>query len=168
MMNPDIFDKPQRQTGRHLTPRSIMPTITAQHIFDLPGDDLWNNYLGSFGEIGKWSGRPPDACVREGEGIGSLRTLTLDDGGVIVDRLEAQGERSYSYSIVSSPLPFRSYYATMSVEDVDDNTSRLTWTGVVEPAGISDEQAIRLTESIYKMGIGLMQQAVSARGDAKR
>ena len=137
----------------------MMLTVTAEHVFALPIVDLWA-ILGDFGQTGKWSGRPPEACVQEGGGIGALRTLTIADGRMIVDRLEAQGDHSYTYSVVSGPLPYKSYRATMAVEAVDATTTRFRWTGEFEPAGISDEQAITFTQNIYAMGIGLMRQTI--------
>ena len=73
------------------------------------------SHRGDFGATGKWSGRPPEACMQNGEGIGALRTLTLANGQQIIDRLEGQSPMSYTYSIVSSPLPVASYTATMAV-----------------------------------------------------
>jgi Polyketide cyclase / dehydrase and lipid transport len=134
-------------------------TIT-QH-FAIPVARLWE-MIGDFGDTGKWSGRPPEACIREGDGIGALRTLTLADGRVIVDRLEAQGEYYYSYSIVTSPLPVRSYRATMAVAPLTENSCVLTWSGNVEPEGLKDEQAIAFFEDIYRMGIGLIQRSIAA------
>ena len=131
-----------------------------QHRFALPVEELWA-LIGDFGQVGRWSGRPPEACVQEGEGIGALRTLTLDDGRQVVDRLEAQGDRFYSYSIVSSPFPVKSYAATMSVASVDARTSELTWRGTVEPDGISDEQGAALFESMYKYGVGLIERQIA-------
>ncbi|MEM6543874.1 MAG: SRPBCC family protein [Pseudomonadota bacterium] len=90
-----------------------MPTVRAKQIFLLPVDELWK-ILGDFGDTGKWSGRPKDACLQEGEGIGCLRTLTLANGDEIVDRLEAESEYSYSYSVVSGNLPWERYRATMA------------------------------------------------------
>jgi hypothetical protein len=136
-----------------------MPSVEAEHIFAVPIDQLWA-ILGDFGQTGKWSGRPPEACVQEGEGIGALRTLFIEDGRVIVDRLEAQGDYSYSYSIVSSPLPYTSYRATMAVEPVDAATTRFRWSGEFEPLGISEEQAIDFTRNVYAMGIGLMRRTI--------
>lgn len=136
-----------------------MPAVTAEHVFALPVDELWA-ILGDFGQTGKWSGRPPEACVQEGEGIGALRTLTLDDGRVIVDRLDAQTPTSYSYSIVSSPLPYTRYRATMAVEAIDAGHTCFTWTGEFEPHGITEEQAIEFTRNVYAMGIGLMRRTI--------
>ena len=139
-----------------------MPTVQSEHIFNLSADDLWA-LIGDFGDTGKWSGRPPEACVQEGHGIGALRTLTLDDGRKIVDRLEAQGERSYSYSIVSAPLPYKSYRATMTVTPIDATSAKFTWTGVFEPAGMTDEQCVEFTKGVYQMGIGLMTRTIAKR-----
>ncbi|HVK80185.1 MAG TPA: SRPBCC family protein [Verrucomicrobiae bacterium] len=140
-----------------------MRKVTTEHVFNLPMEDLWA-LIGDFGDTGKWSGRPPEGCVQEGEGIGALRTLTLADGRQVVDRLEAQTANSYSYSIVTSPLPYKSYRATMAVEPIDASSSRLIWAGEFEPLGLSDEEAIAFTKSIYAMGIGLMQKTLAARG----
>ena len=137
----------------------MMLTVTAEHVFALPIDDLWA-ILGDFGQTGKWSGRPPEACVQEGEGIGALRTLYIQDGRVIVDRLEAQTDTSYSYSIVTSPLPYKSYRATMSVEPVDAENTRFHWVGEFEPDGIGDDEAIAFTRNVYAMGIGLMRKTI--------
>ena len=133
-----------------------MLTVVAEHVFQMPIDVLWAA-IGDFGQTGKWSGRPAEACVQQGIGIGALRTLTIQDGRVIVDRLEAQTDTSYTYSIVSGPLPYKSYRATMAVEPVDAENTRFRWTGEFEAEGITDEKAIELTRNIYAMGIGMMR-----------
>lgn len=138
-----------------------MAVATVTQIFPIPAQALWE-LIGDFGDTGKWSGRPPEACVRNGSGIGALRTLTLADDRVIVDRLEAQGEYYYSYSIVTSPLPVRAYRATMSVAPLTGDSCVFTWSGKIEPEGLTDEQAIVFFEDIYRMGIGLMNRSIAA------
>lgn len=128
--------------------------------FNMSADDLWA-MIGDFGNTGKWSGRPPEACIQEGEGIGALRTLTVEDGRVIVDRLDAQGQYFYSYSIVTSPLPVKSYSATMSVASLSNATCEFTWTGDIDPDGIDNEQATQFFENVYHMGIGLMERQIA-------
>jgi hypothetical protein len=137
-----------------------MGVAAVTEIFPVPAQVLWE-MIGDFGDTGKWSGRPAEACVRNGDGIGALRTLTLADGRVIVDRLEAQGEYYYSYSIVTSPLPVRAYRATMSVAPLTDDSCVFTWSGNIEPEGLSDEQAIAFFEDIYRMGIGLINRSIA-------
>ena len=139
-----------------------MPKTAVTHIFDMPAAALWD-LLGDFGDMGKWSGRPPEDCVQQGDGIGCLRTLNLGDGRKVVDRLEAQGELFYTYSIVTSPLPFKSYRATMSVAPIDDTCSTLTWTSTFEPEGMDDAKSIAFTENMYRMGIGMMIDTIAKK-----
>ena len=142
-----------------------MASTQLKHIFNISADELWN-LIGDFGNTPKWSGSPREACVQEGEGIGALRTLTLADGRQIVDRLDAQGERSYSYSIVTSPLPVASYRASMSVTPISDVSCEFTWSGEFEPAGISDEQAVSFFDDVYRSGVAMMEKTVAGRGEA--
>jgi hypothetical protein len=143
--------------GHHLYP---MPTATIAQIFPLPAADLWA-LIGDFGDTGKWSGRPPEACVAQGKGIGALRTLTVQDGRVIVDQLEAQGEYYYSYSIAmvpgTIPLPVTRYRATMSVAPLDAGHCTFTWSGLFEPHGIGDAEAVAFFEGVYRSGISMMR-----------
>jgi Polyketide cyclase / dehydrase and lipid transport len=140
----------------------MMVRVETRHVFPMPADALWA-MIGDFGNTGKWSGRPPEACIRSGEGIGSLRTLTLADGQVIVDRLDAEGPISYTYSIVTAPLPVAAYTATMSVVPIDGQRCEFCWSGAIEPKGIDDAQAIALFENVYRSGIAMMERAIAAR-----
>ena len=49
-----------------------------------------------------------------------MRTLTNDDGGVIVERLETfeQQQRTYSYSIAEAAFPVTGYLSTLRVHEV--------------------------------------------------
>lgn len=130
--------------------------------FSVSAEVLWA-LIGDFGNTGKWSGRPPEACVQTGEGVGSCRTLTLADGRQIVDRLEDMGHNFYTYSIVTSPLPVRSYRATMAVKPEDGSACTFTWSGEFEPEGMTDEAAVAFFENVYRSGIRMMESALAQR-----
>ncbi len=134
--------------------------VKLEHVFPVPVQVLWD-LIGDFGDTGRWSGSPPEACVQEGEGIGALRTLTMADGRRIIDRLEAQGPYFYSYSIVSSPLPVSAYRATMAAAPIDAATSQLTWSSELEPVGMTEADAVTYWTRIYTMGVGLMEASLA-------
>lgn len=140
----------------------MLSHATVTHVFPLSAVDLWNR-IGDFYDTGKWSGRPPEACVAEGDGIGGLRTLTVQDGRVVVDRLEALGDLYYSYSIVRSPLPVKFYRATMSVAPLTEDICTFTWSGVFEPQGISEAEALAFFEGVYRSGIAMMNRTFGLR-----
>lgn len=127
------------------------------HMFDVSADQLWE-LIGDFGDVGKWS--TSGSCVSEGDGVGALRTLTLDDGRIIVDRLEDFGNWHYSYSIVESPLPFHRYLAKMEVMFTSAEKCKLIWSSDFQPKGMNDEKAIEYIEGVYHWGIGMMIEAL--------
>ena len=91
----------------------------------------------------------------EGTGVGAVRTLTLENGAVIIEKLERLEEtaaRTLSYSIVASPLPVDSYLATMQVLDFGGNQCKLIWSSRFEPKGTTEEEAQGVIEGIYSMG----------------
>ncbi len=133
------------------------------HGFEVSADRLWN-LIGDFGDVEKWSSS--GSCVQTGEGVGSLRTLTMDDGRIIVDRLEEVGDRTYSYSIVESPLPFHTYLAKMEVIPTSEEACELIWSSEFEPKGISDEKAIQFITGVYHWGIDMMVETVAAAKSA--
>jgi hypothetical protein len=139
-----------------------MASATITHSFSVDAETLWA-LIGDFGDTGKWSGRPPEACVQTGDGIGSCRTLTLDDGRQIVDRLDDVGPHFYSYSIVTSPLPVRTYRATMEVCAVDASSCAFTWSGVFEPEGMTEAAAVAFFENVYRSGISMMEKTLAQR-----
>lgn len=146
-----------------------MQTATITQIFPVSAAKLWD-LIGHFGDTGKWSGRPAEACVANGVGVGALRTLTVQDGRVIVDRLEAQGTYYYSYSIAMEPeeipLPVTSYRATMSVAPLDDTHCTFTWSGLFVPRGSSGSETIALFESVYRSGIAMMMKTLGLHNPA--
>jgi len=71
-----------------------MANTQVEQVFDIPVNQLWE-LIGDFGDMSKWTGLPPEKCIQEGEGIGSLRTLRFREGEIIIDRLEAETDTSY-------------------------------------------------------------------------
>ncbi|MEO1338093.1 MAG: SRPBCC family protein [Myxococcota bacterium] len=141
-----------------------MPIVKEEQVFRKPIDEVWA-VLGDFGDTGKWSGRPKEDCTLQGRGVGALRKIALADGHMIVNRLDEQTRYSYSYSTISSPLPYKTYRAKMAVEAVDENSTRFVWTAEFEPLGIPDEQAVAMTRRLYRMGIDLMVQTIEGPSD---
>jgi mxaD protein len=88
----------------------------------------------------------------EGEGIGALRTLTLEGGGPpIVERLETFDEqaKTLSYSIVTSPLPLSNYLSTVEAIDRGPSQCEVKWYSTFEPRGASEAEAVKVVEGVY-------------------
>ena len=111
-------------------------------------DAVWAK-VGDFSRISKWV--PGVTCALSEDG--KVRTLTTADGGVIVERLESCDDagRTYSYTILSGPLPVANYHSTIAVVPAGAGSS-IVWTGKYDAKGASDSDAKKVMDGIYKAG----------------
>jgi hypothetical protein len=108
-------------------------------------------------------------CVEKKNGDTVTRELTLADGGIIVEQQTGSGDLSYSYKILSSPLPVKNYSAKLWVDDDEDDPERteIYWTATFDAKGVSDEEAKKTVTGILKSGVaGIKTLAIEA--DDKR
>ncbi len=110
---------------------------------------LWKK-IGDFCGIAGW--HPAiEKCVLSADG--KQRTLSLKGGGTIVETLEKldDANHTYTYTIISSPLPVASYHSTISVS-ADPKGSSLKWVGKYDAKGASDADANKVIDGIYEAG----------------
>lgn len=115
-------------------------------------EQLWE-MIGGFHSIADW--HPAiEKCDIEEDGKVTLRRLSLVGGGEIVERLEKSDddERSYSYSILSSPLPIDNYTSTIRVLEGEDGKATVEWSSNFDSAGAPEADAAKVVEGIYAAG----------------
>ena len=115
----------------------------------LSTDTLWKK-VGDFCGIAAW--HPAiEKCVLSADG--KQRTLSLKGGGTIVEALEKWDDvnRSYTYTILSGPLPVANYHSTISVAG-DSKGSALKWIGKYDAHGASDADAKKAIDGVYEAG----------------
>lgn len=125
--------------------------ISKQLDVSAPPDKVWAA-VGEFCGIGDW--HPAVAtCELSSQGKDKIRTLTLKGGGTIVEKLVKwePKKHSYTYAIVSSPLPVSDYISTISVS-AHGAGSRLVWKGKFTPVG-DEAKAKEVVGGIYTDGL---------------
>jgi hypothetical protein len=123
--------------------------------------------VGGFCDIQKW--HPAVAKCDETTKDGKVfRTLTLKDGAKIEEEQTKKEATSYSYMILSSPLPVKNYNATLTVgPDDEEDRVEILWTANFEANGASDEEAKKIISDIFEAGVaGIKKMAIEA-ADAK-
>ncbi len=120
-----------------ITPSSMSP------------EALWQK-VGDFCGIGSWH-PAVEKCSLSADG--KQRTLSLKDGGTIVEALEKwdNANRTYVYKILSSPLPVTNYHSTLSVVP-DGNGSALRWMGTYDSHGAPEAEAKKMIDALYERG----------------
>jgi hypothetical protein len=82
-----------------------------------------------------------------------FRTLTLKDGGKIVEKLTKTGKNSYSYDILESPLPVKNYNATLVAKADSLGSTDLTWSAKFDAKGKPDSEAAAVIKGIFVDGL---------------
>ncbi|MBX9925890.1 MAG: SRPBCC family protein [Hyphomicrobiaceae bacterium] len=102
-------------------------------------------------------------CSSEKKGF---RTLTLKDGGRIVEKQTKTGKFSYSYDIVDSPLPVKNYSATLTAKPDSNGNTDLTWTAKFDAKDKNDAEAEAVIKGIFEAGLKNVKSNVKFDGSA--
>ena len=112
-------------------------------------DALWKK-VGDFCGIASW--HPAiEKCTLSADA--KQRTLSLKGGGTVVEALENwdNANHSYTYTILSGPLPVTNYHSTITVTG-DDKGSTLKWTGKFDAKGAPDADVKKTMDGVYEAG----------------
>jgi hypothetical protein len=115
-------------------------------------DAVWKT-IGGFCGIGDW--HPViEKCALSKKGGKEERTLSLKGGGTIVEQEQARDDKrmSYTYTILSGPLPVEDYKSTIMVEK-EGSGSKVTWTGSFKAKGAPDDKAKDAIAGVYDAGL---------------
>jgi uncharacterized protein YndB with AHSA1/START domain len=130
-----------------------MAKVSLSTKLPVPARTVWDA-IGGFNSLARW--HPGVAKSEETkEGSATVRRLTLHGGGSIVERLEAKDDwkRTYTYAIVSGPLPVTGYEARLHVEEHKDGKGcTVEWSSTFEPSGAPEPEAVRVIRGIYEAG----------------
>jgi len=137
---------------------------------EAPGQpaDVWVVAGETFCAIKSW--HPAIAeCEETTEGDVTFRTLTLQDGGKIKEKLTGTEDLSYSYEITESPFPVTNYSSKLWVEaDDEPDRSVIYWQSEFEAAdGTTEEEAKKLIKGILSDGVKGIKKNATAAWDAK-
>lgn len=129
-----------------------MTSVEVKTTIKAPADDVWQT-VSDFKGLGRFLAAVAESSV-DGSGVGARRTLTLQDGARLVEKLESldEGARSLEYSIVSGPLPVENYLSRVQVKELGPGQCEVCWSSTFEPKGIPDKEAEETIKGIYAMG----------------
>jgi hypothetical protein len=115
-------------------------------------DAVWQK-IGDFCGIANWH---PAIAKCDLSADKKDRTLTLKGGGTIVEHLVRWSDKthSYTYKIVSGPLPVDDYISTIHVHAAKSGSgSVISWRGHYTAKGASDADAKKAIDGVYDAGL---------------
>ncbi len=131
-----------------------MAKVSMSTELGVPADRVWE-LIGRFNALPDWLPGVERSEI-EGDGKGSVRTLHLAGGGTVTERLEALDDagKTYSYSIVTSPLPVANHTATLRLRETADGSGcTVEWQSDFQPAGAPEGDAVAAIQGVYQAGL---------------
>jgi hypothetical protein len=114
-----------------------MADVSTFEDVNLPADTV-GNVIGDFGGIRKWAVLVQSESV-EDTATGKVRTLVMPENRVVKERLAAQSQYSYTYTMVERP-EMADYRSTVAVIPLDSGHSRIELIMHLSPSeGQTDE-----------------------------
>jgi len=110
--------------------------------------------IGPFCSIQDW--HPVVGTCEEDGNTPPTRTIVTADGQATFVELQTARDDaaySYSYTILSSPLPLTDYTATISVADDGSGMSTITWTSVYNANEGNEQDVIGALTGVYESGL---------------
>jgi uncharacterized protein YndB with AHSA1/START domain len=127
-----------------------MAAVQMDQHFAVPADKVWA-MIGRFHALPDWL--PMIQRSEEKDG-GKVRRLSLPDGSVVEEKLTdlSETDHSYSYAMISGPLPVANYHATLTVTaDADGKGCTVNWESSFDPVG-DESVALSAIRGVYEAG----------------
>lgn len=129
-----------------------MAMVMRSATFAAPADEVWA-VIGDFNALSTWH-----PAVERQTAEGDRRNLDLGGGNALVERLLGQDGMSYSYEIVSGPLPVEDYRSTISATPAGSGCV-VVWTSTFEPKA---DNASGVVAGIYEAGFAALGERFPA------
>jgi mxaD protein len=150
------------------TPIKSVETITIK----APAAKVWA-LVGDFGAMEKWHPAVKSTKIEQ-KGGETLRTLTLQDGGTILERLKGKDDAGMQikYEIIEGVVPVSGYNSKITVKDAGNGETTVEWFGryyrkyVLNPpipAGEDDESAKKAIDGIYQSGLANLKKVAEGK-----
>lgn len=150
---------------RKLALVAIMSTLSATSAFALEAKvtkpstasakAVWAA-VGDFCNIQKWHAAVEKCEISKKDGA-TFRTLSLNGGGTILEKLVAWDDAgmSYTYTIEEGPLPVANYKSTLKVVPADKGAT-VDWSGTFDAKGAPDADAVKTITGVYQAGVDVL------------
>jgi hypothetical protein len=142
-----------------------MARAHASSVINAPIDQVWA-HIRDFNGLAQWHPAVAKSAIDGGEPsdrVGCVRVLTLQDGGVIRERLLEMSDlgHHYSYSILESPLPVASYRATLRLRRISDgDRTYAEWNATFDPNPPEKQAAAEnlLSNGVFQGGFDALKK----------
>lgn len=126
-----------------------MAQVTVSVTLAASAERVWD-FIGGFQSLAEWSSSIKTSLPEQG---GRVRRLKTTDGAIIAERLQSfsEADKSYSYTIVSGPIPVKNYRSTLRVTGEPGASSCVAeWSSEFDAAEGVEEVMVGAFQHLYE------------------
>ncbi|WP_445456428.1 SRPBCC family protein [Flavobacterium sp. HNIBRBA15423] len=107
---------------------------------------VWQKLI-EFGGTEKFVPELIEKTIAEGVGIGSIRTIYLKGGGVIIEKFTSLNveKMEMKFIIISTPMPIENYEGIFTVKNIDDVLCFVLFESIFE---VNPQQKVEISKVI--------------------
>lgn len=142
-------------------------TVTRSVVVHVSPQKAWRR-LSEIGNLARWIVGIKKCVItsKKRKGVGATRLITFNDDSVIEEQIVIWNSgKSFSYLVIGKILPFRAYFATLSIKPLGRNLTKVTWSGYIGTNNVTKAQfkkTISKYDLLYKSSLprlkSLMEQ----------
>lgn len=142
-------------------------TVTRSVVVHVSPKKAWRR-LSEIGNLARWIVGIKKCVItsKKRKGVGATRLITFNDDSVIEEQIVIWNSgNSFSYLVIGKILPFRAYFATLSIKPLGRNLTKVTWSGYIGTNNVTKAQfkkTISKYDLLYKSSLprlkSLMEQ----------
>ncbi|CAN7464692.1 SRPBCC family protein [Variovorax paradoxus] len=146
--------------------------VSEKVTIEAPADAVWAK-IKNFNALKDWHPAVADSAADKGNAEGSVRTVKLKDGGMLVETLEGYDDAKMKYNYRAKDggaLPVTNYTSVLSVV-ADGGKSVVEWRGAFyrgypnndPPPDKNDEAAIKAVTGVYRDGLAHLKKMMESK-----
>lgn len=127
-------------------------TVTRSVVVHVSPQKAWRR-LSEIGNLARWIVSIKKCVItsKKRKGVGATRLITFNDDSVIEEQIVIWNSgKSFSYLVIGKNLPFRAYFATLSIRPLGKNLTKVTWSGYIGTKNVTKSQ-FKKTISTYDL-----------------
>jgi hypothetical protein len=120
--------------------------VKSQAVVKSQSSIVWQKLI-NFGGTEKFVPELIEKVILEGNGVGSIRTIHIKGGGVIIEKFTSLNveKMEMKFIIISTPMPIENYEGIFTVTNIDDASCSVLFESIYE---VSPQQKNEMGDAI--------------------
>ena len=140
-------------------------TVTRSVVVHVSPQRAWRR-LSDIANLAKWIVSIKNCVItsKKTRGVGATRLITFQGGSLLEEQIVIWNSgKSFSYLVTGKMMPFRAYFATLSIKPLGKNLTKITWSGYIGTNNVTKskfKKTISKYDLLYKRSLPRLKSLI--------